>query len=77
MASRNLGDAQRALFQYFAQLVTVRAETASIDKCNALLVQYGRNDRDPATPDGWQMAWTGRRHGDDTERYVLYLRTAP
>ena len=77
VASRNLGDAQRALFHYFAQLVTVRAETASIDKCNALLVQYGRNDRDPATPDGWQMAWTGRRHGDDTERYVLYLRTAP
>ncbi len=31
VASRNLGDAQRALFQYFANLVTVRAETAPID----------------------------------------------
>jgi 4-amino-4-deoxy-L-arabinose transferase-like glycosyltransferase len=77
VASRNLGDAQRALFQYFANLVTVRAETAPIDHCDALLVQYGRNDRDPATPDGWRMAWTGQRRGDDTERYVLYLRSAP
>jgi hypothetical protein len=77
VASRNLGDAQRALFQYFANLVTVRAEVAPIDNCNALLVQYGRNDRDPATPDGWRMAWTGQRRGDDTERYVLYLRSAP
>ncbi len=29
------------------------------------------------TPDGWRMAWTGQRRGDDTERYVLYLRSAP
>jgi 4-amino-4-deoxy-L-arabinose transferase-like glycosyltransferase len=77
VASRNLGDAQRALFHYFANLVTVRAEVAPIDNCNALLVQYGRNDRDPATPDGWRMAWTGQRRGDNTERYVLYLRSAP
>jgi len=77
VASRNLGDAQRALFHYFANLVTVRAETAPIDSCNALLVQYGRHDRDPATPDGWRMAWTGQRRGDDTERYVLYLRSTP
>ena len=76
VASRNLGDAQRALFQYFANLVTVRAEIAPIDSCTALLVQYGRNDRDPTTPDGWRMAWTGQRRGDDTERYVLYLRSA-
>jgi 4-amino-4-deoxy-L-arabinose transferase-like glycosyltransferase len=77
VASRNLGDAQRALFQYFANLVTVRAENARIDRCNALLVQYGRNEREPTTPDGWRAAWSGQRHGDDTERYILYLRTIP
>ena len=59
VASRNLGDAQRAIFHYFANLVTVRDENAAIDRCNALLVQYGRQDRDPAAPDGWQIAWTG------------------
>jgi 4-amino-4-deoxy-L-arabinose transferase-like glycosyltransferase len=77
VASRNLGDAQRALFQYFAKLVTIRAENAPIDRCKALLVQYGRSGPEPAVPDGWQIAWTGHRRGDDTERYVLYLRAAP
>ena len=77
VASRHLGDAQRALFQYFAHLVTVRAENAPIDRCNALLVQYGRNDRNPTAPEGWEAVWNGQRRGDDTERYVLYVRKSP
>jgi len=77
VASRNLGDSQRVLFKYFADLVTIRSETAPTDQCNALLVQQGRDDRERAVPVGWQLVWTGQRHGDDTERYVLYLRKAP
>jgi 4-amino-4-deoxy-L-arabinose transferase-like glycosyltransferase len=77
VASRNLGDAQRVLFRYFANLSTVRAENAPIERCNALLVQFGRDDGESMTPEGWQPVWTGRRHGDDTERYVLYLRKTP
>jgi 4-amino-4-deoxy-L-arabinose transferase-like glycosyltransferase len=77
VASRNLGDAQRALFHYFAGLVTVRAEVSSIDQCTALLVQYGRGDRGSGVSDAWEASWEGRRRGDDTERYVLYLRKAP
>jgi 4-amino-4-deoxy-L-arabinose transferase-like glycosyltransferase len=77
VASRGLGDAQRVLFKYFADLVTVRAETAPTDKCNALLVQQSRNDAERAMPAGWQSVWTGRRRGDDTERYTLYVRKAP
>jgi 4-amino-4-deoxy-L-arabinose transferase-like glycosyltransferase len=77
VASRNLGDAQRVLFRYFANLTTVRAETEPIEQCNALLVQFGRMDATPATPEGWQPIWTGRRRGDDTERYVLFSRKTP
>jgi len=77
VASRNLGDAQRVAFKYFANLVTVRAETAPIAHCSALLVQSTRNDGERAAPEGWQYAWSGQRHGDDTERYILYLRKAP
>jgi 4-amino-4-deoxy-L-arabinose transferase-like glycosyltransferase len=77
VASRNLGDAQRVLFRYFADLTTVRAENASIESCNALLVQIGRKDAVPATPEGWGPVWTGRRPGDDTERYILFLRKLP
>jgi 4-amino-4-deoxy-L-arabinose transferase-like glycosyltransferase len=74
VASRNLGDAQRALFRYFAGLVTVREENTPRHKCRTLLVQYGRLASDPAPPAGWEATWSGRRRGDDTERYVLYVR---
>lgn len=77
VGSRGLGDAQRVLFKYFANLVTVRAENASIERCGALLVQSSRNDGEPVAPDGWQRVWSGQRHGDETERYVLYVRKAP
>ncbi len=77
VASRNLGEAQRALFHYFAQLTTVREERSPIDRCDALLVQYGRHDAADTPPAPWEPVWEGRRRGDDTERYVLYRRTSP
>jgi hypothetical protein len=77
VASRNLGESQRALFAYFARLVTVRVETAPSHDCRMLLVQYGRTDGSPGAPDGWTIAWEGRRRGDDTERFVLYRKDAP
>jgi 4-amino-4-deoxy-L-arabinose transferase-like glycosyltransferase len=76
VASRNLGEPQRALFRYFAGLVTVREETTPMQDCATLLVQYGRVERTPAAPDGWSVKWEGHRRGDDTERFVLYTRTA-
>ena len=76
VASRNLGEPQRALFQYFAGLVTLREETNPRARCAALLVQYGRTDGDPSAPRGWTIAWQGQRRGDDTERFVLYTRNA-
>jgi len=77
VASRGLGDAQRVLFKYFADLVTVRAETGPTDTCNTLLVQQSRNDVERPVPEGWHSVWTGHRHGDDIERYTLYVRKAP
>jgi 4-amino-4-deoxy-L-arabinose transferase-like glycosyltransferase len=77
VASRNLGEPQRALLQYFAGLVTVREETTPTNDCTALLVQYGRLDGAPPSPEGWIVAWQGQRRGDDTERFVLYARSAP
>ncbi len=74
VGSRNLGEAQRALFQYFENLTTVREENSSIDRCVALLVQYGRQDFQAPAPAGWEAVWAGHRRGDDTERYVLYVR---
>ncbi|HEY2817805.1 MAG TPA: hypothetical protein VGK44_11820 [Casimicrobiaceae bacterium] len=76
VASRNLGEPQRALFQYFAGLTTVREEVRGDTGCPLLLVQYGRQ---PSAPElsGYRILWDGHRRGDDTERYVLYRRIAP
>jgi hypothetical protein len=74
VASRNLGEAPRALFRYFAGLVTVREEVTPAHDCGWLLVQYGRLAGNPPPPAGWETAWEGHRRGDDTERYILYRR---
>jgi hypothetical protein len=76
VASRNLGEPQRALFRYFAGLDTVREELRPDHSCPLLLVQYGRQPTAPPLP-GWQVAWDGHRRGDNTERFVLYRRAAP
>jgi 4-amino-4-deoxy-L-arabinose transferase-like glycosyltransferase len=73
IASRNLGDPQRALLYYFAGVTTVREETQPDADCPALLVQYGAVAAAPPLP-GWRVEWEGRRRGDATERYVLYVK---
>jgi 4-amino-4-deoxy-L-arabinose transferase-like glycosyltransferase len=78
VGSRYLGEPQRALFHYFANVVTIRAEVDTrAEDCPALLVQYGRQEGAPPALPGWQVEWEGRRRGDDTERYVVYLKEAP
>jgi 4-amino-4-deoxy-L-arabinose transferase-like glycosyltransferase len=74
VASRNLGESQRALLHYFADIVTVREERNPHHGCALVLVQYGRHDGVPTPRVGWDIAWTGARRGDDTERFVLYRR---
>jgi hypothetical protein len=75
IAGRNLGDQQRALFQYFGGIVTVPEGSPSAKACRALLVQYGRQGVEPVP--GWKVAWEGGRRGDDTERFVLYVKDTP
>jgi 4-amino-4-deoxy-L-arabinose transferase-like glycosyltransferase len=70
--SRGLGEAQRAAFDYHAEVLTVRLERRDTAGCPMLLVQ--------ATPDvgegvgpGWILVWEGNRPRDH-ERYRLYRR---
>lgn len=76
IASRNLGEPQRALFYYFAGIATRREEIDPEAACPTLLVQYGRDDPDLAVQEGWTPVWQGQRRGDDTERYVIYTKPA-
>ena len=74
VAGRNLGDAQRALLEYFIGLVTVRDDLEASHACGALLVQLGRDEPETPPDSAWDKVWEGRRRGDDTERFVLFRR---
>jgi hypothetical protein len=75
VAQRNLGDAQRALFDYFVALRTMRAEFPAADHCQVLLVQISGQRSIGAPPAGWREIWRGSRPGDRNEAFVLYQRT--
>jgi len=74
VASLNLGDAQRALLDYFVNLRTLRLDAPQASRCKALLVQAGARRADPAALSGWRETWRGSRPGDRNEAFVLYVR---
>jgi hypothetical protein len=75
VASRGLGDAQRAMLHYYARVITQRLEEKqSAANCDVLLVQ-SRPGGERAPQRGWKKIWEGQRPGDRDERYYLYQRT--
>ena len=74
IARRNVGDAQRALLDYFVNLQTLRDDMPAADRCRALLVQASPL-RVPAVGPEWAEAWRGSRPGDRHELFVLYHRS--
>ena len=74
MASRDLGEPQRAMLHYVAGIVTHREEVPSRRRnCELLLVQ-GKPQEEAAPGAGWKKIWEGARPGDKDERYRLYRR---
>lgn len=73
IARHNVGDPQRALLDYFAQIRTVRDDDPAAARCDVLLVQTS-----PANPPNegpaWKEMWRGSRPGDRTEQFILYRR---
>ena len=74
IASRGLGEAQRAAFDYHANIVTERGVSGARRDCRLLLVQD--NARLPETAPGgsWKKVWEGNRAGDRSEKFRLYVR---
>lgn len=73
VARHNVGDAQRALLDYYINLRTVRDDSPLANQCGALLVQTTPLKVPDVGPD-WFEVWRGSRPGDRTEMFVLYLR---
>ena len=70
--SRGLGEAQRAVFDYHADVVTRRLERGAEARCPLLLVQAREGESDNIGS-GWKLLWEGRRPRD-RERFRLYQR---
>lgn len=70
IASRGLGEPQRALLEYFAGLHTQRAERNLGSDCDYLLVQSHRRDT-AAIPFSGELIWEGTRPGDRDEWFRL------
>jgi 4-amino-4-deoxy-L-arabinose transferase-like glycosyltransferase len=70
---RNVGDAQRALLDYFAKLRTVREDAPGAIRCNMLLLQAAPT-RVPAVDAPWVEIWRGSRPGDRHELFIVYQR---
>jgi 4-amino-4-deoxy-L-arabinose transferase-like glycosyltransferase len=69
-----VGDAQRALFDYFMQTQFWRPGHVGARYCDTLLAQ-GSGGRMPAVDEvEWTEAWRGARPGDQNEVFVLYRR---
>jgi hypothetical protein len=73
IARRNVGEAQRALLDYFANVRTIPAEFPAADRCGALLVQ-AHPLRVPVAGPEWAETWRGARPGDKNELFIVYRR---
>jgi len=73
IASDNLGEPQRALLDYYANIVTHRADISGKIECDVLLVQ-GATNNPFKPPPGWRQLWEGARPGDNSEHFWLLQR---
>jgi 4-amino-4-deoxy-L-arabinose transferase-like glycosyltransferase len=73
IARKNVGDAQRALLDYFGGVRTVREDSPAASACRVLLVQATTSRSTPVAP-GWHEVWRGSRPGDRNELFILYGR---
>lgn len=71
IAGVRIGDSQRAMLQYFGDIIPRRKATRV---CDLLLVQGNRIAKPIEDEIGWEKIWEGGRKGDQNERFRLYQR---
>lgn len=70
--SRNLGNAQRALLDYYTDIRPLALETGQMLDCDLYLIQDERG-RDKVNPGkNWKLIWHGKRPTDRRESFRLY-----
>lgn len=70
IASRYLGDGQKAMLHYFGNILTKQGGELHCD----LLITQGNLSKSDQLQGGWQERWMGGRRGQKGDRYYLYQR---
>lgn len=77
IASVGLGESERAMLEYYAGIITKRAEATDIGDCDFLLIESGDTLVNPPKGKEWGLLWETRRmkdHDHPKETYRLYRR---
>lgn len=75
VAGLEIGEGQRGMLEYVADLKTRAVEEAGVTECSLLLVQTSHSGQQPSLPAGeWRHVWHGARNGERTERFALFRR---
>lgn len=74
IASQTLGEPQRAMLHYFANIITYRLDQPARKRDCELTLAQGVASEEVVPPGRWEKIWEGSRPGDRVERYRLYRR---
>ena len=69
----NIGEPQRAMFDYFANIRFVAPKSATAAHCSWLLIQ-GSKTSEPDVASIWSQVWEGARPAERVEQFRLYRR---
>ncbi len=70
----NIGDPQRAMFDYFAQIRFAKPKASTSENCAWMLIQGSKaNAPDVATE--WTLVWEGARPAERVEQFRFYKRS--
>ncbi len=72
--SQQLGEAQRDLLDYFANVKTHTLETGQQLNCDLYLIQDNRSRNKINPGQDWQLIWEGRRISERGEHFRLFQR---
>lgn len=73
MASKDLGESERAMLRYFAGITTYRQENQPDVQCDLLLVNGFQSQLpEHLNSHQWHLVWEGARPGDQRERLWLF-----
>jgi len=75
IVTAGVGESERAMIEYYADVMPRPRASNRQDDCPALLLQVRKyRDREPPKADVWQPVWRGARRGDVEEAFALYVR---